>query len=192
MKEAVRQLRPSVDVLIVAFHKGIVHTPVTLAMYERPLAEAAIDAGADVVVGHHAHILKGVEVYQGKPIFHGLGNFVTVTRQLSVDPNANPSPERLAWAKRRKALFNFEPDPDYPLYPFHPEAKNTIIATCVVGKDGVISAGFIPCYVKPNGEPEVLGNDERGREVASYVERISRDAGLETRFSWKGDQVVIQ
>ena len=30
-------------------------------MYERPLAKAAIDAGADIVVGHHAHILKGIE-----------------------------------------------------------------------------------------------------------------------------------
>ena len=35
-----------------------------LAQYERPLADAAIDAGADVVVGHHAHITRGVEVYR--------------------------------------------------------------------------------------------------------------------------------
>ena len=189
MREDVLRLRESVDVLIVAFHKGIVHTPVTLAMYERPLAEAAIDAGADIVVGHHAHILKGVETYKGRPIFHGLGNFVTVTHQLSIDPSANPSPERLVWAKRRKQLFNFEPDPDYPLYPFHPEAKNSMIAVCEVGANGVVQAGFLPCYVKPSGEPEVLANCERGREVAAYVERISREAELTTRFSWNGDRV---
>jgi len=34
------------------------------AMYERPLAKAAIDAGADIVVGHHAHILRGIEIYK--------------------------------------------------------------------------------------------------------------------------------
>jgi len=32
------------------------------------LAKAVIDAGADIVIGHHAHILRGIEVYKGKPI----------------------------------------------------------------------------------------------------------------------------
>jgi poly-gamma-glutamate synthesis protein (capsule biosynthesis protein) len=35
-----------------------------------------IDAGADVIFGHHAHRLQPMEVYEGKPIFYGLGNFV--------------------------------------------------------------------------------------------------------------------
>jgi len=60
----VEKLRGEVDVLIVALHKGIGHTPAALAMYERPLAKAAIDAGADIVVGHHAHILRGIELYK--------------------------------------------------------------------------------------------------------------------------------
>ncbi len=39
-------------------------------------ARAYIDAGADVVVGHHAHVLQGVELYNGKPIIYNLGNFL--------------------------------------------------------------------------------------------------------------------
>jgi len=39
------------------------------------VGRAAIQAGADVVVGHHPHVVQGVEVYQGKPIFYSLGNF---------------------------------------------------------------------------------------------------------------------
>jgi hypothetical protein len=35
-----------------------------------------IDAGADAVVVHHAHVVSDMEIYKGKPIFHGLGNFV--------------------------------------------------------------------------------------------------------------------
>jgi poly-gamma-glutamate capsule biosynthesis protein CapA/YwtB (metallophosphatase superfamily) len=50
------------------------HTPAALAMYERPPAKAGIDAGADIVVGHHAHILRGIEVYKDRPIYHGLGD----------------------------------------------------------------------------------------------------------------------
>ncbi len=38
-------------------------------------AHAAIDAGADVVMGHHAHILQGIEFYRDGVIVYGLGNF---------------------------------------------------------------------------------------------------------------------
>ncbi|MBK8073126.1 MAG: CapA family protein [Ramlibacter sp.] len=41
-------------------------------------ARAAIDAGADVVVGHGPHVLRSIECYKGKPVFHSLGNFVGV------------------------------------------------------------------------------------------------------------------
>ena len=41
----------------------------------RELAHQAIDNGADMFVGHGPHVLRGVEVYQGKPIFYGLGEF---------------------------------------------------------------------------------------------------------------------
>ena len=39
-------------------------------------AHKAIDAGADLVIGHHSHCLQSVEIYQGKPIFYSLGNLV--------------------------------------------------------------------------------------------------------------------
>jgi poly-gamma-glutamate capsule biosynthesis protein CapA/YwtB (metallophosphatase superfamily) len=178
----VENLRRQVDVLIVALHKGIGHTPAVLAMYERPLAKAAIDAGADIVVGHHAHILRGVEVYKGRPIYHGLGNFVTVTRALNME--ANPSPKRLEWARRRRELFGFDPDPDAPTYPFHPESRNSMIAVCEIGADGVRQAGFIPCLINSKAQPEVCGDDERGRAVAAYVEQITRKAALHATFEW--------
>ena len=39
-------------------------------------AKAVIDAGADVFVGHGPHVLRGVEIYKGKPIFYSVGNFI--------------------------------------------------------------------------------------------------------------------
>jgi poly-gamma-glutamate synthesis protein (capsule biosynthesis protein) len=189
MQADVERLRSGVDVLVVAFHKGVVHTPALIAMYERPLARAAIEAGADVVIGHHAHILRGMEVYKGKPIFHGLGNFVVVTRALNVQGNDHPA--RLAWAKRRQELFGFVPDPDYPTYPFHPEAKNAVLADCRLRDDGSLSPGFLPCWIQPTGQPEVLGRGERGQAVFDYVADISRRAGLKTEFAWDGDRVVF-
>lgn len=190
MQAAIERLAREVNVVIVALHKGIVHTPALLAGYERPLARAAIEAGASIVVGHHAHILRGIEVIDGRPVFHGLGNFVTVTRALDLD---NAHPGRREWAKRRRELFGFTPDPDYPNYPFHPEAKHALVADCEIDGRGDISAGFVPCWIRPSGQPEPLARgDARAQAVLDYVADISRRAGLEVAFAWQGERVVVR
>jgi poly-gamma-glutamate synthesis protein (capsule biosynthesis protein) len=106
---------------------------------------------------------------------------------LNVDGNS--SPERRAWAERRRKLFGFEPDPEYTTYPFHPEAKNAILAYCEVDRSGVRAAGYRPCFVNRYSQPEVLGNDERGQAVARYVQNISARVGLNAAFEWAGDRV---
>jgi poly-gamma-glutamate capsule biosynthesis protein CapA/YwtB (metallophosphatase superfamily) len=142
MARQIAAVRSRADTVIVALHKGITHRPAALAPYERPVAQAAIDAGADVVVSHHAHIARGIELYRGKPIFHGLGNGVVVTHALSP---AQDHPARAQWAERRKAMFGFEPDPAYPLAPFHPEAVNGMIGRCRIGDDGTIERDSCRC-----------------------------------------------
>src|SRR4051794_39541364 len=68
--------RERCDALVVSMHWGIHNLPAELADYEPELGRAVVDAGADLVLGHHQHIVKGVEVYRGKPILYGLGNFL--------------------------------------------------------------------------------------------------------------------
>lgn len=166
--------RAQADVVLVALHKGIVHTPARLAPYERPLAQAAIRAGADAVLGHHAHIVRGIEFVDGKPIFHGLGNGCVVTRALSP---AQDHPARREWAERRKRLFGFEPDPAYTLAPFHPEAVNAFLGRLTIGADGAIAAGIVPVHVEAPGRP-VLAAGARAAAIARYVEAITVAAGL--------------
>jgi poly-gamma-glutamate synthesis protein (capsule biosynthesis protein) len=187
MVNDVQKLRTECDVLIVALHKGSVHTPITLEMYEQPVCYTAIEAGADLILGCHAHILKGVEIYKGKVIFHGLGNFITVTKALTEAPSRNLA----LWIERRKKLFGFEPDPEYPSYPFHPEAKQTIIAKCIIEEKKISKVSFIPCMVNKKGQPEVLRNDERGKQVFEYMEKITRQAGLNARFKWDGEEAMV-
>ena len=189
MAADIAELSGQVDVVFVSMHKGVGHTPAVLAMYERPVARAAIDAGAHAVFGHHAHIMRGVEVYRGAPIFHGLGNFVTVTHVLT--PTGNDNAERAAWAKRRIQLYGFAPDPAMPFYPFHPESRNTVIALCRVDRDGLVSAGFVPCWIDDAGRPTPVNRADGGEQVAAYVERIGREAGLDTAFAWDGDEVDL-
>lgn len=172
--------RSSADLVVVALHKGIVHTPATLAPYERTLAIAALAAGADIVVGHHAHILRGIEVSGGHPIFHGLGNACVVTNALAPD---QAHPARAAWARRRRELFGFEPDPSYPLAPFHPEAVHGLLGIVIAHANGRLSTGVVPVHVEPPGRP-VCVSDSRADDVISYLERIARLANLPAQ-SWQ-------
>lgn len=190
MAADIRQLRTEVDILIVALHKGIGHTPAALADYESPVSYAAIDAGADVVVGHHAHIMRGIEIYHGKPIFHGLGNFVTVTHALS--PTGGDSAERRAWADRRQKMFGFVPDPDMPSYPFHPESRNTAVAVCTFDADGTATAGYLPCWIDDEARPIPLpAHDRRADGVDEYIRDISARAGFDTVFTRDGDLISV-
>ncbi len=75
MVDDITRLRSRVDVVVVSAHWGIHFVPVELAEYQRTLAHAAVDAGAHLVLGHHPHILKGVEVYRDVPILYSLCNF---------------------------------------------------------------------------------------------------------------------
>lgn len=174
LRADIAAIRDEADLVVVALHKGIVHTPARLAPYERMLGWAAIDAGADIVIGHHAHIVRGIESYRGKPIFHGLGNGCVVTRALSP---AQDHPARAEWAERRKALFGFEPDPAYTLAPFHPQAVNAMLGSVIVRGDGRLEVAIVPVDVVPPGRP-VLAAGARAAEIADYIARIGTDAGL--------------
>ena len=72
LREEIAALRSQVDVVIASHHWGL-HQEVL--EYMREIAHAGIDAGADIVIGHGPHFVLPVEIYQGRPIFYGMGNF---------------------------------------------------------------------------------------------------------------------
>ena len=71
----IKALRSQVDWIVVNYHWGE-----ELAKYpgdwQIDLARFTVDQGADLVVGHHPHVLQGAEVYKGRPIVYSLGNFI--------------------------------------------------------------------------------------------------------------------
>ena len=72
-------LRRNCDLVVVSFHWGKeLHS--RPEPYQREFAHAAIDAGADLVLGHHPHVPQGFELYRGKPVAYSLGNFVFGSR----------------------------------------------------------------------------------------------------------------
>lgn len=71
----IKELKEEVDILVLSIHWGV-ELSTEPREEETRLAKMAIDEGADIIMGHHPHVLQGVEIYKGKPIFYSLGNFV--------------------------------------------------------------------------------------------------------------------
>ena len=75
LRAAIQAARRVADVVIVMPHWGPEDTP-TPNYLQRDLAQAAVQAGADLVVGNHTHVVQAIQELEGVPVFYGLGNFV--------------------------------------------------------------------------------------------------------------------
>jgi hypothetical protein len=118
----VDSVRRMADLLIVTFHGGAegakaLHVPETAESLAgeprgdlRRWARAVIDAGADAVVGHGPHVLRGIEFYRGRPIVYSLGNFLTYRGFNLTGPLGVTGVLQLAFgADRRLAGARFVP-----------------------------------------------------------------------------------
>lgn len=96
MTKAIRDATRSADLVVVTIHWGVeLHT--RPEGYQVVMGHKFVNAGADVIFGHHAHRLQPLDHYKGKPIFWGLGNFVwpdhsaegssTAVGEVTVMPN---------------------------------------------------------------------------------------------------------
>ena len=75
LKQRIREEKENSDYVVVIVHWGK-ETYHTLEQVQLSSGKEYIDSGADMVVGHHAHVLQGVEFYKGKLIAYNLGNFI--------------------------------------------------------------------------------------------------------------------
>ncbi|MBN1494634.1 AmmeMemoRadiSam system protein B [Candidatus Peregrinibacteria bacterium] len=81
--EYIKSLKERVDFVIVSVHWGAEYTHKP-GQRQKDLAHMFIDSGADIVLGHHPHVVQTMEIYESKPIFYSLGNFV-FDQYFSVD-----------------------------------------------------------------------------------------------------------
>ncbi len=177
--------RADADAVLVSLHWGIHFVPAVIADYQRVVGRAAIDAGADAILGHHAHILKGVELHRRRPIIHSLCNFAV---DLHMDQAHADSPG----FKEIQGLHpHWEPDFD-STYNFPADSRRTVVAKVVLGASGGLRVSLLPAYVDRQSVPEILpAADPRFDEVHQYLVDITRAAGLNGSFEVDGDELVI-
>ena len=145
-------------------------------------ARAMIDAGADVFVGHGPHVLRGIEIYKGKPIFYSLSNFIFQNETLDRLPYENYERYRLG-SNSHVADFN---DKRYNLdrrgFPSRQEYWESVIAVpiwkgkmCVEIKLHPISLGFgKPRTVR--GRP-LFAKGDLSKKIIEDLTRLSKPFG---------------
>lgn len=185
MEADIRAAKQQADVVLVSHHWGIHFVRAVIADYQREVARAAIAAGADAILGHHAHILKGIECIDGRPVFHSLCNFATDLR-MTPEHAARPSFKEI-----QKLGENWEPDFD-SLYNFPPAARLSMIARLVIREGRIRESGLLPVFIDRDAVPRVVtARDPRFGEVLDYLRAVSAEAGLNASLVADGDSVRI-
>lgn len=186
MVDDIQKARARADIIILSMHWGVHFVPALLAEYQREIAHAAIDNGADLVLGHHPHILKGIEVYKGKVVMYSLGNFAI--------EHPGSFMENLYKSERYKEIAALNPKWDCnDEYPLPPETRKSLLAKVLISGKQIRRISFLPIYLNTKSEPEIVkSDDQRFESVIEYIEQISRDQNLETTLLRDEDEIVIK
>lgn len=175
LAQDIASARANADLVFISFHWGDFLRPFHLTDHETRTARWCIDQGADMIIGHHHHALRGIEWYRGKPIFYGLGHFVFDLRlELSAEM------QRTFETMPQETLgYAIAPREGWPLLPLHPDTRMTILAWALIDSSGVHEVGFVPCKLTPDGlvHPCKLDSQD-GKEVIDYMERCIASQGL--------------
>lgn len=161
----VAALKSKVDFVLVSFHWGQ-EGKTELRDYQMRVGRAAIDAGAHAVIGHHPHILQGVERYRDGVILYSLGNFVfgsysrsairSVVAQLTFDTEGLRE-VRLVPINVNNIAFNFQPkllSPEAAAASVeHLQTLSAALGTALVNEDGV-AVLRLPAIASPVGAGE--------------------------------------
>jgi poly-gamma-glutamate synthesis protein (capsule biosynthesis protein) len=163
IEQAIAEAREVADLVIVSVHWGDVTGRHRLTPHEPQAAELFVQAGADLVLGHHQHTVRGVGFIGRTPIFYGLGHLACDLPRLAEDLARETT--ELWYADEAAGLnalgsYGIFPRQGYPLLPFHPDARFTVVARCDLDQNGVAEVGMYPCRIEPDGDVIPLAADE--------------------------------
>jgi Bacterial capsule synthesis protein PGA_cap len=179
MQAKIAAAKADADAVVVTYHWGLRHVPKVLCEYQVPLGHALIDAGADVIVGHHPHTPKGIEIYQGKPIFYSIGNFMTTG---SVNHREKPN--------ARWGMYWYDWHGEDTLYGFPEHCRIALLPRLTFGKSGLLRASAVPIYMNNLAQPEPLTPDHPQFErLLNHMEWVSDQ--FEHQIDVDGDEFVV-
>jgi poly-gamma-glutamate capsule biosynthesis protein CapA/YwtB (metallophosphatase superfamily) len=176
----VRDARRQADWVIVSVHA---HELLPSAGYDVPadfvpaFCRAVVDAGADLVIGHGPHRLRGVEVYRGRPILYSLGNFIYQPETLRLHPADY-------YEALRVPLTGTPADTVEVRGQLDPVLWESAVATCRLGDDGVEELRLYPLTLghdlpRPRRGTPVLADEESGCGIIRRIVALSPAVGID-------------
>jgi poly-gamma-glutamate capsule biosynthesis protein CapA/YwtB (metallophosphatase superfamily) len=181
----IRETRQKADVVVLSHHAGIHFVPAVIPDYQKEVAYAAIDAGADLVLGSHAHILKGIEIYKGKTIAYSMANFAI---DLHMD-------EAHAQSKGFKEIQKLNPNwvPDFgSRYNFPPGSEMSMMLEANFSKTGVSDVRFVPVMIGRDADPKIVPPEHPDfARIQNYLQEISDAAELGSEIKRDGDTLRV-
>jgi poly-gamma-glutamate synthesis protein (capsule biosynthesis protein) len=182
---AVSEARAAADIVLVSLHWGIHMVRGSIAAYQVEVAHAAIEAGADAILGHHPHLMKGIGFHRGKPIFYSLGNFAIEQPHVW-----DPAIVETASFRHLVSL-----NPDWSLdasYMLPEETRITGIAELTVNEAGLSGVRFRPAWVGDDSAPRLLTpGDPLFDRVRTYLIDVTASEGLATRIEADGETLRL-
>jgi poly-gamma-glutamate synthesis protein (capsule biosynthesis protein) len=179
MVSDIRVAKKAAHAVVVSLHWGVHFIPRAVADYQPTVARAAFEAGADLILGHHAHTPKAIGVHGDKVCFYSLSNFI-------MSSTAKTPAEAATFCRR----YGVELDPEYPHLAYGADAKRSLIAKAVLSPQGVRQVSFLPVLIDRELRPEMLcAGDARFEDAVRFMEWVSED--FEHRFTISGDEVLV-
>lgn len=175
-RRAIAAARGQADAVVVSVHWGVppgwaAPFQGILADYQQPLGHALVDAGADLVLGHHPHTLHGIEIYRGRFICYSLGNFIFHSLAAG------------------KPLTLGRPSPPYRLqYVRPPELEESALFTFTYGR-GRWGLEIIPCAFDERGECRPV-DGQRGQRILERLAGHCEGLGVELAVTGASRGVV--
>lgn len=182
--KAVAEARRQADWVFMSIHSHEMERddPERTPPYLRAFSQRCVDAGVDAIFGHGAHVLRGVEIYKGKPIFHGLGNLFFQNETLPYQPADFYDRVGLGPDATPGEGFDKRSDGGRKGFTVKPVFWNGVVAR-VTWKGGVLSAIELDPVTLGWGLPRPvrgaprLAEGEAGLEVIELIDRLSRPYG---------------
>lgn len=177
--DSIKKAKEQSDIVVASFHWGV-HFTHDLAIYQPDLAYAAIEAGADIVLGTHPHCLQAIDVYKGKYIFYSLGNFAF--------EQSNPIARK--GVSEYLSFYNLHMDEELPEHPHPSHCRKTMITKFIIQNKAIESVSILPVYFNNNSLPEPLS---RGSKMHTEIMGLMKDLCSEigTELEERGDEAIV-
>jgi poly-gamma-glutamate synthesis protein (capsule biosynthesis protein) len=179
---AIGAVKAAGHVVVVSVHWGDHTRPWVLTDHERLCAELIAEAGADLILGHHQHMLRGMDHVSGVPVWYGLGHAVFDHARLADEFAASGFDLAGRSSAQLEAVFGeygIFPRPEHPSFPFHPLARHTAVAVVELDSGGVRRCGAVPCQIGADGIARPVARDSDGwARLTEFLAQCQTRAGL--------------